>query len=95
MSDMTLIAEDILTTMQALEDAHHAAEVLRTDVDKNTLSTFRVRMLELQARLEKLSIVLGNEEAFAMDELVDAISLASSGHRSAYRKTPRMNTSSN
>jgi hypothetical protein len=36
-------------------------------------------------------MVLDNEEAFAMDELMDAMSKVYSGHRADYRKTPRMN----
>jgi hypothetical protein len=35
--------------------------------------------------------VLDDEEAFAIDELADALSMANAGHRAEYRKTPRMN----
>ena len=48
-------------------------------------------MIELHEHLSKLKMVLDNEEAFAMDELMDAMSKAYSGHRADYRKTPRMN----
>jgi hypothetical protein len=91
MSDLTLIADDILNTMQTIEEAHAASEKLRQQIDPAALSALRKKMVELQDRLEKLKIVLDNEEAFAMDELVDALSLVYTDHRSTYRKTPRMN----
>ncbi len=91
MSDLTLIAEDILNAMQAVEDAHKAAEELRINTDHAVFDTFRAKMLELQDHLSKLKMVLDNEEAFAMDELMDAMSKAYSNHRANYRRTPRMN----
>lgn len=91
MSDMTLIAEDILNAMQAVEEAHKAAEELRAKTDHPAFDAFRAKMLELQDHLSKLKLVLDNEEAFAMDELMDAMSKVYSGHRADYRKTPRMN----
>ena len=91
MSDMTLIAEDILNAMQAVEEANKAAEELRAKTDPPAFDAFRAKMLELQDHLSKLKLVLDNEEAFAMDELMDAMSKVYSGHRADYRKTPRMN----
>lgn len=91
MSDLTLIAEDILNTMRALEDANHAAEDLRANTNHAAFDAFRARMLELQDHLSKLKMVLDNEEAFAMDELMDLMSKAYSDHRAEYRRTPRMN----
>jgi hypothetical protein len=91
MSDMTLIAEDIVNTMQAVEEAYYAAEKLRRQNDIITFDAFRAKILELHEHLSKLKIVLDNEEAFAMDELMDAMSNVYSGHRADYRKTPRMN----
>ncbi|MCE9647676.1 MAG: hypothetical protein K8S20_16910 [Chloroflexi bacterium] len=91
MSDMTLIAEDILNTIHAIEEAHAATTALQNNVDTGALNAFRLKMLALQERLEKLKVVLDNEEAFAVDELVDAISNAYTGHPAKYRKTPRMN----
>ncbi len=90
MSNLILIAEDILNTMQAIEEAHDATKTLRAKIDPVALSDFRIKMIELQDRLEKLKIVLDNEQAFAMDELVDALSMVYTGHQSEYRKTPRM-----
>ena len=92
MSDLTLIAEDILNTMRAIEEAHIVTQTLRAKVDTIALSEFRVKMIELQNRLEKLKMVLDNEEAFAVDELVDALSMVYTGHPAPYRKTPRMKT---
>ncbi|MDO9303035.1 MAG: hypothetical protein Q7T89_16730 [Anaerolineales bacterium] len=91
MSDITLIAEDILDTMQAVDEAYHATQLLREKTDHAALDLFRVKMSELEERLKKIKMVLDNEEAFAMDELMDALSMAYSGHRAEYRKTPRMN----
>ena len=64
---------------------------LREKTDYVAFDTFRTKMSELEERLSKLKIVLDNEEAFAMDELADALSMANTGHRAEYRKTPRMN----
>jgi hypothetical protein len=111
MSDLTLIAEEILETMRAMDEACHAVKAMETahrvaesadekhDIKQTlheetklaTFDVFRNKMLDLHERLSKLKIVLDNEEAFAVDELVDAISMANTGHRAEYRKTPRMN----
>jgi len=91
MSDLTLIAEDILDTMHALDEAYHATQELRVKTDYVAFDMFRTKMSELEERLSKLKMVLDNEEAFAMDELADAFSMAYSGHRAEYRRTPRMN----
>lgn len=91
MSDLTLIAEDILNTMQAVEEAHHVAQELRAKNNHAAFDAFRAKMIELHDRLSKLKMVLDNEEEFAMDELMDAMSKVYSGHRANYRKTPRMN----
>ena len=91
MSDLTLIAEDILNTMQAVEEAHKATQALREKYNHAAFDAFRARMTELHDHLSKLKKVLDNEEAFAMDELMDAMSKVHSGHRTEYRKTPRMN----
>jgi hypothetical protein len=114
MSDLTLIAEDILNAMKTMEEASHAmkamneahrvaeaAEVadekhsikqtLHEETNLATFDLFRTKMMELHERLSKLKVVLDNEEAFAVDELVDAISIANTGHRAEYRRTPRMN----
>jgi hypothetical protein len=111
MSDLTLIAEDILNAMQAMDEARHAmkamgeahhatqaadeshpiTQTLHEETNLAAFDFFRTKMLELHDRLSKLKIVLDNEEAFAVDELVDALSMANTGHRAEYRRTPRMN----
>jgi hypothetical protein len=91
MSDITLIAEDILNAMHAMDEAYHATQALREKTDHAAYNAFRAKMRELEERLTKLKTVLDNEEAFAMDELADALSMVYSGHRAEYRKTPRMN----
>ncbi len=91
MSDMTLIAEDIVNTMKAIDEAYKVAKDLREKNNPTAFDAFRVKMQELQDRLGKLKMILDNEEAFAMDELMDAMSKAYTNHRADYRKTPRMN----
>ncbi len=91
MSDLTLVAEDILNAIHAMEDAYHATQALREKTDHCTFDEFRARMLALHDRLEKLKMVLDNEEAYAVDELADAFSMMNTGHRAEYRRTPRMN----
>ncbi len=90
MSELTLVAEDILKTIHAMEEAFQASQELRENTNHATFDEFRARMLELHDRLEKLKLVLDNEEAYAIDELADALSMAHTGHRLEYRRTPRM-----
>jgi hypothetical protein len=51
-------------------------------------------MQELIEHLTRLQTVLNNEEAFAVDELVDWISKTYTGHPADYRRTPRMELTS-
>jgi predicted DNA-binding protein len=90
MSELTLVAEDILKAIHAMEDAYNATQELRENTNHVTFDEFRTRMLELHDRLEKLKTVLDNEEAYVVDELADALSMANTGHRLEYRRTPRM-----
>lgn len=90
MSELTLVAEDILKAIHAMEDAYHVTQELRENTNHATFDEFRTRMLELHDRLEKLKMVLDNEEAYLVDELADAFSLANTGHRLEYRRTPHM-----
>lgn len=90
MSDLTLIAEYIHDAMEAVDEAHQAGNELREDVNHRAFEAFRIKMAELEDHLKKLKSVLDNEQAYAMDELMDALSAAYSGHRADYRRTPRM-----
>jgi len=90
MSDMTLIAEDILEVMRAMDKAYYATQVLREKTDPVAFDEFRVKMSELQERLEKIKMVLDNEEAYFMEELADALSMMNAGHHTEYRRTPHM-----
>lgn len=91
MSDITLIAEDIVNAMHTIDEAHKVAEDLRKSNDHAAFDAFRAKMDELHDHLSKIKMILDNEEAFAMDELMDAMSKAYSDHRADYRRTPRMN----
>jgi len=90
MSDLTQIAEYIHSAMQAVKEAHDATEKLEDDANHAAFDAFRAKMAVLQEHLSKLKMVLDNEEAYAMDELMDALSEVYSGHRADYRRTPRM-----
>ncbi len=90
MSDMTLIAEDILEAMHAMDEAYHATQALREKTDPVVLDEFRVKMNELQERLKKIKLVLDNEEAYFMEELADALSMMNAGHHTEYRRTSHM-----
>jgi hypothetical protein len=90
MSDLTLFAEDIIAVMHAMDEACHATQALRENNGSAEFDLFRLKMLKLHERLEKLKTVLDNESAFAVDELADAFSVMNTGHRLEYRRTPRM-----
>ncbi len=90
MSDLTMIAEYIRNAMDAIDETHQASVDLREEANHDKLKAFRAKMAALEEHLEKLKMVLDNEEAYAMDELMDAMSLAYSNHRANYRRTPRM-----
>jgi hypothetical protein len=90
MTDWDLITEYIHKAMQAVDDAHDASHDLRKNATVEAFDEFRGKMAELTEHLTKLQTVLSNEEAFAVDELVDWISKAYTGHPSDYRRTPRM-----
>ena len=87
MSELTLVAEDILKAMHAMEDAYHASQALREKTDPVTFDEFRARMLALQERLEKIQMCQENEEAYEIDELADALSVINAGHHAEYRRT--------
>jgi hypothetical protein len=90
MTDWDEIVEYIHNAMEAMDEAHAASQKLRQDANHATFDAFRQKVDELQGRLSKLKTVLDNEEAFAMDELIDALSQVYSGHGTTYRRTPRM-----
>ena len=90
MTDWNEIIEYIHNAMQAVDEAHGASEKLKEDTNQATFDVFCEKMRQLQERQRKLQIVLNNEEAYAVDELVDALSQVFSGHRAEYRRTPRM-----
>jgi len=90
MSDLTVMAEYIRDTMESIEGAHHAGNHLREETNHESFEAFRRKMLELHDQLSKIKMILDNEEAYAMDELMDALSSVYSDHRADYRRTPRM-----
>jgi hypothetical protein len=90
MTDWDQVIEYMHNAMQAVDEAHRASEELKEKTNHQTFDGFREKMVELEEHLGRLKIVLDNEEAFAMDELIDALSRVYSGHRAEYRRTPRM-----
>ena len=89
-TDWDEMIEFIHNAMQAVTEAHGVSQELKRNANHETFNAFRTKMEEVQDHLCKLKTVLDNEEAYAVDELVDALSRAYSGHEAEYRKTPRM-----
>ena len=90
MTDWDEMVEYIHGAIEAVDEAHSAAQHLKQDANHVTFDEFRRKMADLQAHLRKLKAILDNEEAYAMDELMDALSRVYSGHSADYRRTPRM-----
>jgi len=90
MTDWDEIVEYIHNAMQAVEEAHSAAEQLKQDTSHANFQAFCEKMAQLQERQLRLKAVLDNEEAYAVDELMDALTMVFSGHRAEWRRTPRM-----
>lgn len=90
MADWDLIVEYIHNAMQAVDEAHDVSHDLRENATPETFDEFRAEMQELIEHLTKLQTVLNNEQAFAVDELVDWISKTYTGKQADYRRTPRM-----
>ncbi len=90
MTDWDQVIEYIHNAMQVLDEAHGASEQLKENANHETFDAFRAKMAELHEHLSKLKGILDNEEAYAMDELMDALSRVYSGHRADYRRTPRI-----
>jgi len=90
MTDWDEIVQYIGEAMQAVDEAHRASHSLKQAANHDSFAQFRERMKNLEEHLRRLMTVLDNEEAFAMDELMDALSKVYSGHAADYRKTPRM-----
>ena len=90
MTDWDEIVQYIHDATEAVAEAHSAAQTLRQSATHDTFAEFRARMQDLAEHLGRLKTVLDNEEAFAMDELMDALSKVYSNRRADYRKTPRM-----
>jgi hypothetical protein len=90
MTDWNEMVEFIQNAMQAVDNAHGAVQELKQNTNHDTFDAFRAKMEELEEHLSRLKMVLDNEEAYAVDELVDALSRAHSGHGAEYRRSPRM-----
>jgi len=90
MSTITLIAENILNAIKAVDEMNVADKHLVPDVGTEKFDALRKQMFDLQERLLTLKRILDNEQAYAMDEIIDALSSAYSDHRPQYRRTPRM-----
>jgi hypothetical protein len=90
MTDWDLMVEYIQRAIESLDKAHEATSELKENVTPETFDQFREEMNELAEHLSQLQTVLNNQQAFAADELTDWLSKAFTGHRSEYRRTPRM-----
>ncbi len=90
MTDWDLMTEYIHNAMHIVDKAHAASRQLRENANPETFDNFRAQMQELIEDLNKLQIVLNNQEAFAVDEFADWLSKAFTGRPSDYRRTPHM-----
>lgn len=90
MAEVDQLFEYIRETMAAIEEAHSASQEFKQNPNHATFDAFRARMAELQERLRQVQQALSNEEAYIVDELVDALSRTFSGQPAAYRRTPRL-----
>jgi 16S rRNA C1402 (ribose-2'-O) methylase RsmI len=90
MTDWDEMVQFINHAMEAVDEAQAASQTLKQEANHQSFAVFRERMKELEEHLQRLKTVLDNEEAFAMDELMDALSKVYSGHAADHRKTPRM-----
>ena len=85
MSDLTLMAENIRTAMEALEHTQEAGEDLRERVTRENYAVFRQHMNELYQRLRGLNTMLLHEDEMALDEFADALSRAFENPPGDYR----------
>ena len=90
MSDWNEIVDFIHDPTQAVDEAHGASEESKQTTNPDTFDPFRAKMEELHEHLSNLKTVLDDAGAFVIDELMDALSKAYSGHEADYRRTPRM-----
>lgn len=86
MSDLTLMAENIRTALEALEHTQDAGDELREKVTRENYAAFRQRMNELYQRLHKLNAMLLHEDEMALDEFADALNRAFHSPPSEYRR---------
>ncbi len=90
MTDWDEILEAIQNALHALDETHDASKQLKKNTNHETFDLFRTKMEELHEHLSRLKNILDNEEAYAMDELMDAMSRVYSSHGADYRRTPRL-----
>ena len=90
MTDWDLMIEHIHNAMQAVDRAHEVTNNLRENTTPEAFDEFRAHMDELTEHLTKLQTVLNHQGTFAFEELADRISMLLEGHRPEYRRTPRM-----
>jgi len=90
MTDWDEMVENISRAMEAVSEAHASVQSLQRDANVQAFELFRDRMKTLEQHLQRLKTVLDNEEAYAVDELMDALSRVYSDHAADYRHMPRM-----
>lgn len=94
MTDWDLMIEHIQNAMQAVDKAHEVTNSLRENTTGETFDKFRSQMDKLIEHLSKLQMVLDHEGTFAFEELADRMSMLMEGHRPEYRRTPRLEETS-
>lgn len=87
MTDWDQIIEYTHNAMQAVEQTNQVADELRNHTSSKTLDEFRTQVQTLIHDLSNLQKVLDHQSSYAMDELVDVLSMYFSGAPAAYRRT--------
>lgn len=73
MTDWELMVERIRNAMQAVENAHTAANQLRAEKNHKNMHEFREHMLALADELETIKHILDNEDIYAQDEFAEVL----------------------
>lgn len=94
MTDWDLIAEQIRTAMQAVDQVYQAKEALEAEQNSVTLDAFAIELKSLYEKLARMKWALEHPGQFSMDEVNDALSRVMDGEPVRYRTTkPLHNTS--
>ncbi|MCX6065676.1 MAG: hypothetical protein NT121_07975 [Chloroflexi bacterium] len=87
MTDWATIVEQIQNSMQAVDKAHQASELLREKTDRDAVEKFQAEMKALSKHLEQMQNILAHEDTYTIDELAEALG-AAMGAGETYHRIP-------